>query len=55
MCCIIRNDIKGGKKMKYIFNINYVKENELVFFIFSISMILIMILTVIFVMKETRK
>ncbi len=41
--------------MKYIFNINYVKENELVFFIFSISMILIMILTVIFVMKETRK
>ena len=41
--------------MKYIFNINYVKENELVFFIFSVSMILIMILTVIFVMKETRK
>lgn len=41
--------------MKYIFNINYVKENELVFFIFSISMILIMILTIIFVIKETRK
>ncbi len=41
--------------MKYIFNLNYIKGNELLFWIYVISMILIIILSIIFVKKELKK
>lgn len=41
--------------MKYIFNSNFVKENEMLFYIFLIVIILIMIITTIFVLKEVDK
>ena len=40
--------------MKYIFDANYIKDNELAFWIYVISMILIMVLTIIFVKKELK-
>lgn len=40
--------------MKYIFNLNYIKGNELLFWIYVISMILIIILSIIFVKKELK-
>ena len=41
--------------MKYIFNLNYIRDNELLFWIYVVSMILIIILSVIFVKKELKK
>jgi heme/copper-type cytochrome/quinol oxidase subunit 4 len=41
--------------MKYIFNPIYVKENEILFYIFLIVILLIIILTTIFVIKEVNK
>ena len=40
--------------MSYIFNINYIKGNELLFYSYVLSMLIIMILTIIFVIKETK-
>ena len=40
--------------MRQIFNVSYIQGNELVFWIFVISMILIMLLTIIFVKKELK-
>lgn len=40
--------------MSYIFNINYIKGNELIFWSYLISMILIIILAIIFVKKEIK-
>ena len=41
--------------MKNVFNIEYISENETVFWIYLVSMIVIMILTAIFVRKEIKK
>ena len=41
--------------MKYIFNLIYVKENEMLFYIFLMVILLIIILTTIFVIKEVNK
>ena len=41
--------------MSYIFNINFIKGHELLFWIYVISMIFIIILSVIFVKKELKK
>lgn len=41
--------------MKNIFNPVYIKENELLFYIFLIVIVLIMIITTIFVLKEVNK
>ena len=41
--------------MKYIFNLNYIRGNELLFWIYVASMILIIILSIIFVKKELKK
>lgn len=55
MCMCTGIYIKGGEKMKSVFNIAYIKENELLFWGFVISMIIIMLLTIIFVIKETKE
>lgn len=41
--------------MSYIFDINFIKGNELLFWIYVISMLLIIILAIIFVKKELKK
>ena len=41
--------------MKKVFNIEYIFGNETVFWIYLVSMIIIMILTAIFVGKEIKK
>ena len=41
--------------MKNIFNNIYIKDNELLFYIYIAIMIIIMILTTIFVIKEIKK
>lgn len=40
--------------MKYIFNIDFIKGNELLFWIYLISMLLIIVLAIIFVKKEIK-
>ena len=40
--------------MNYVFDTNYINGNELVFWIFVISMLIIMILTIFFVKKELK-
>ena len=40
--------------MNYIFDMNYIKGNELLFWIYVLSMLIIIILTIIFV-KRTLK
>ena len=41
--------------MNNVFDDFYIKDNELLFYIYIISMIIIMILTLIFVIKELKK
>lgn len=40
--------------MSYIFNPKYIKENQLLFYLYLILIILIMIITIYFVYKELR-
>lgn len=41
--------------MKLIFNIDYIKNNQLLFWIYVISIILIILVTCFFVKKEVKK
>jgi hypothetical protein len=41
--------------MKNVFDNFYIKDHELLFYIYLISMLVIIILTVIFVIKELKK
>jgi|GEM_PF-3219304 len=41
--------------MSYIFDLNFIKGHELLFWIYLISMVLIIILSIIFVKKELKK
>lgn len=38
--------------MNYVFNSNYISNNELLFYIYVLTMLIIMILTIVFVKKE---
>lgn len=40
--------------MKLIFNNNYINDNPIIFWIYVISMIIIIILSIIFVRKEIK-
>ncbi len=40
--------------MNYIFDINYIKGNELLFWIYVLSMLLIIIITIIFVKRALK-
>ena len=41
--------------MTNVFNVNYISGNEIVFWAYLVSMIVIMILTAVFVRKELKK
>ena len=41
--------------MTNVFNVNYISGNEIVFWAYLVSMIVIMILTTIFVRKELKR
>ena len=41
--------------MKYIFNKFFIKENELLFYIYLIIILIMILATVIFVIKEVKK
>jgi len=40
--------------MNYVFNSNYISNNELLFYIYALTMLIIMILTIVFVKKELK-
>ena len=40
--------------MNYVFNSNYINNNELLFYIYVLTMLIIMILTIVFVKKELK-
>lgn len=40
--------------MNYVFNSNYISNNELLFYIYVLTMLIIMILTIVFVKKELK-
>lgn len=40
--------------MNYVFNSNYISNNELLFYIYFLTMLIIMILTIVFVKKELK-